>query len=83
MYETVFLPTDGSPATEPVVERARGVATRRDAAVHVLDVADDRAFLTMDDDRIPTVTERLQAEGERATEGVPSPDAAPRLTAEE
>jgi nucleotide-binding universal stress UspA family protein len=70
MYETVLLPTDGSQAMETVVEHACDVATRRGADVHVLYVVDDRAFLTLDDDRIPTVTDQLRDEGERATSAV-------------
>lgn len=68
MYETVLLPTDGSEAMESVVEHARDVAARRDAEVHVLYVVDDRAFLTLDEERIPAVTDELREEGERATE---------------
>lgn len=67
MYDTVLLPTDGSEATEKVVEHASDIAARRDAAVHVLYVVDDRAFLTLDDDRIPEVSEQLRNEAERAT----------------
>ncbi|WP_132056827.1 universal stress protein [Halorussus amylolyticus] len=67
MYDTVLLPTDGSRAMERVVEHARDIAARRDAAVHVLYVVDDRAFLTLDDDRIPGVTDELRDEGEHAT----------------
>ncbi|MFC7082221.1 universal stress protein [Halorussus caseinilyticus] len=68
MYDTVLLPTDGSQAMETVVEHARDVAGRRGADVHVLYVVDDRAFLTLDDDRVPEVTDRLREEGERATD---------------
>ncbi|WP_137284441.1 universal stress protein [Halorussus salinisoli] len=68
MYDTVLLPTDGSEAMETVVEHARDVAGRRGADVHVLYVVDDRAFLTLEDDRIPEVTDRLREEGERATD---------------
>jgi nucleotide-binding universal stress UspA family protein len=67
MYETVLLPTDGSEAMETVVEHARDVASRRDAEVHVLYVVDDRAFLTLNEERIPEVTDELCEEGERAT----------------
>jgi len=70
MYDTVLLPTDGSESAETVVEHARDVAVRRGADVHVLYVVDDRAFLTMDDDRVPEVTDQLRAEGERATSEV-------------
>ncbi|WP_135829231.1 universal stress protein [Halorussus halobius] len=67
MYDTVLLPTDGSESTETVVEHARDVAARRGADVHVLYVIDDRAFLTMDDDRAAEATDELREEGERAT----------------
>lgn len=68
MYETVLLPTDGSQAMETVVEHARDVAARRGAEVQLLYVVDDRAFLTLDDDRVPEVSDHLQEEGERATQ---------------
>ncbi|NHN60272.1 MULTISPECIES: universal stress protein [Halorussus] len=68
MYDTVLLPTDGSDAMQTVVEHARDVAERRGADVHVLYVVDDRAFLTLDDDRVPNVTDRLREQGERATD---------------
>jgi len=68
MYETVLLPTDRSEAMETVVEHASDIASRRDAEVHVLYVVDDRAFLTLAEDRIPEVTDELREEGERATE---------------
>jgi nucleotide-binding universal stress UspA family protein len=70
MYDTVLLPTDGSEAMETVVEHARDIAERRGADVHVLDVVDDRAFLTLDDDRIPEVTDSLHEEGQRATDEI-------------
>lgn len=66
MYDTVLFPTDGSPAMETVAEHARSIAARRDATVRVLYVVDDRAFLTLDDSRIPDVTDQLYEEGERA-----------------
>ncbi|WP_128478505.1 universal stress protein [Halorussus pelagicus] len=72
MYDTLLLPTDGSEAMETVVEHARDIAERRGADVHVLYVVDDRAFLTLDDDRIPDVTDQLRAEGERATDDIAS-----------
>lgn len=67
MYETILLPTDGSAGMRTVVEHARDIATRRDAAVYVVYVVDDRAFLTLDDSLVPDVIERLSSEGERAT----------------
>jgi nucleotide-binding universal stress UspA family protein len=72
MYDTVLLPTDGSEAVATVVEHARDIAERRGADVHVLYVVDDRAFLTLEDDRIPDVTDRLREDGERATDEVAS-----------
>ena len=68
MYDTVLLPTDGSDAMQTVIEHARDVVERRGADVHVLYVVDDRAFLTLDDDRIPDVTDRLREQGGRATD---------------
>ena len=70
MYDTVLVPTDGSQAMETVLDHVRDIATRRDASVHVLYVVDDRAFLTLDDQQIPDVTDSLRAEGERATEAI-------------
>ncbi|WP_458187653.1 universal stress protein [Haladaptatus sp. NG-WS-4] len=66
MYDDILLPTDGSEATETVIEHALEIARPRDARVHVLHVVDDRAFLTLDEDRIPTVTDEFRAEGEQA-----------------
>ncbi|WP_440008485.1 universal stress protein [Halomicrococcus sp. SG-WS-1] len=66
MYDDILIPTDGSGATETVIEHAADIARRRDASVHVLHVIDDRAFLTLSDDRIEEVTEQLRTEGERA-----------------
>jgi len=67
MYDTLLLPTDGSEATENVLEHASDIAARRGAEVHVLYVVDDRAFLTLTEDRVPEVSEELRNEGERAT----------------
>lgn len=70
MYDTVLVPTDGSQAMETVIEHAAEIATHRGASVHVLYVVDDRAFLTLDEDRIPDVTDSLRSEGERATDAI-------------
>ncbi|WP_458207568.1 universal stress protein [Haladaptatus sp. NG-SE-30] len=66
MYDDILLPTDGSEATETVIEHALEIAGRRDATIHVLHVVDDRAFLTLDEERIPAVTDEFHAEGEQA-----------------
>ncbi|WP_327053434.1 universal stress protein [Halomicrococcus gelatinilyticus] len=66
MYDDILIPTDGSDATETAIEHAADVARQRNATVHVLHVIDDRAFLTLDDDRVDQVTEQLRNEGERA-----------------
>lgn len=63
MYDNVLLPTDGTPAMEAVIEHARNVANQQDGCVHVLYVIDDRAFLTLDDERIPDVADSLREEG--------------------
>ncbi|WP_158059264.1 universal stress protein [Halorussus halophilus] len=63
MYDNVLLPTDGTPAMEAVIEHARNVTNQQDGCVHVLYVIDDRAFLTLDDERIPDVADSLREEG--------------------
>ncbi len=52
MYETILFPTDGSDHAATVADHAIDIATTRDAAVHVMSVVDDRAFLVLDDERV-------------------------------
>lgn len=84
MYDTLLVPTDGSPAMETVLEHARDLAARREADVRVLYVVDDRAFLTMDEDVVPEVTDDLYAEGQGAVNQAASTleSAAPSVTTE-
>jgi nucleotide-binding universal stress UspA family protein len=64
MYDDVLLPTDGTDAMTPVVERAAALADAVGATVHLLYVVDDRAFLTLDD--ADAAAAELRAEGETA-----------------
>ncbi|GAB3667635.1 universal stress protein [Halopiger thermotolerans] len=66
MYETILFPTDGSDHAETVATHAIDIATTRDAAVHVLSVVDDRAFLVLDDDRVEAVRSDLEASAREA-----------------
>jgi len=67
MYETVLLPTDGSESMERVLDHARQVAAEG-ATVHVLNVVDDRAFLTLHDDLQADAVAELHGDGEIAVE---------------
>jgi len=66
MFDRILLPTDGSDAMDRVVRTALDVAERRDARVDVLYVVDDRAFLTLDDDRTDEVLDDLESGGRAA-----------------
>ena len=68
MFERILLPTDGADSMDAVVRTAADIADRRDAAVHVVYVVDDRAFLTLDDEMQDRVLAELNGEGEAATE---------------
>ncbi|POG55659.1 universal stress protein [Haloferax marisrubri] len=66
MYDTILVPIDGSDSMQPVVEDAAELATERDAAVSLLYVVDERAFLTLADERVDEVYEELRSQGEAA-----------------
>ena len=68
MFDRILLPTDGADSMDTVVRTAADIADRRDAAVHVVYVVDDRAFLTLDDEMQDRVVAELNGEGEAATE---------------
>jgi nucleotide-binding universal stress UspA family protein len=68
MFERILLPTDGTDSMDAVVRTAADIADRRDAAVHVLYVIDDRAFLTLHDEMKDEVLAELTGEGEAATD---------------
>ncbi|MFC6614297.1 universal stress protein [Halopenitus salinus] len=66
MYETLLVPTDGSPGSTVAAEAAMVLADRFDAEVHALFVIDERYVPTEFD--IPV--EAAEREGERAVEAV-------------
>jgi len=66
MYDTVLIPTDGSPGTDTVLEHGLEFARRYDADVHVLYVVDRRQYLGAEDDVQADMAEDLRAEGEHA-----------------
>lgn len=45
MYESILVPTDGSPGTERVIDRASELATLDGATVHLVYVVDSSSFL--------------------------------------
>lgn len=66
MYDTVLIPTDGSPGTETVLDHGLEFARRYDADVRALYVVDRRQYLGADDDVQADVSEDLHAEGDHA-----------------
>ena len=66
MYDTVLIPTDGSPGTETVLDHGLEFARRYDADVHVLYVVDRRQYLGADEDVQADLSEDLHAEGDHA-----------------
>jgi len=66
MYDTVLIPTDGSPGAETVLDHGLEFARRYDAAVHVIYVVDRRQYLGAEDDVQTDLSEDLHAEGEHA-----------------
>lgn len=62
MFDRILFPTDGTDHSQKVLEYALDIAETRDATLHVLSVVDDRAFLTLDDDRVETVRHELEEE---------------------
>ena len=66
MYDTVLIPTDGSPGTDTVLEHGLEFTRRYDADVHVLYVVDRRQYLGAEDDVQADMAEDLRAEGEHA-----------------
>ena len=68
MFDTILFPTDGSDHAQTVLTYALDIAETRDATLHILSVVDDRAFLTLDDDRVEDVRDELEQEALRAIE---------------
>ena len=73
-YARVLVATDGRQGVDAAVEHALTVARAYDADVHVLYVADERAYLPSPKGPAieSTIREQLEAKGERATERVAS-----------
>lgn len=70
-YDEILLPTDGSDPAAAAVDHALAVAERADARVHAVNVVDIGALAVSPGFTHPTeVLDRLEAEGERATEAV-------------
>ncbi|WP_436347088.1 universal stress protein [Natronorubrum sp. FCH18a] len=70
MYDTILVPTDGSDQATVAAAHAIDIATTRSAAVHVLSIVDDRAFLVLDDDRVAAVRADLRANARDAIDDV-------------
>ncbi|KAB1198295.1 MULTISPECIES: universal stress protein [Haloferax] len=68
MYDTILVPIDGSDSMTPIVEDAAAFAADREASVYLLYVVDNRAFLTLAQERQDEVTEELEAKGTDALE---------------
>ncbi|WP_440766964.1 universal stress protein [Natronorubrum sp. DTA7] len=68
MYDTILVPTDGSDQATVAAAHAIDIATTRSAAIHVLSIVDDRAFLVLDDDRVDAVRADLRANARGAVD---------------
>ncbi|MFC6835225.1 universal stress protein [Halomarina ordinaria] len=67
MYDTILVPTDGSPGAQSAVEKAFDLAETYDATVHALNVVELVYTYDFDPGRL---LDQLRAAGERATEDV-------------
>ena len=74
MFDRILFPTDGTDHSQNVLEYALDIAETRDATLHVLSVVDDRAFLTLDDDRVETVRRELEGESRAAIDAAVTAD---------
>ena len=71
MYDTILVPTDGSPGTRDVLRHAETLATAHDSDIHALYVVETSRFSTLPNE--PTwesVTESLHREGEMALDAL-------------
>jgi nucleotide-binding universal stress UspA family protein len=68
MFDRILVPTDGQPAMDRVYTLAAELASTHEAAVDLVYVVDDRAFLTLEAGMRAEVTDELTAEGETALE---------------
>ena len=68
MFDRILVPTDGQPAMDRVYTLAAELAATHDAAVDLVYVVDDRAFLTLEAGMRAEGTDELTAEGEAGLE---------------
>jgi nucleotide-binding universal stress UspA family protein len=71
MYDSILVPTDGSPAAERAVDHAVELASTFDATVHALYVVDVALYSSLEAG-IDSVVEALEDEGDAAVEAVRS-----------
>lgn len=70
MFQTVLVPTDGSPGADRAAETAIALANTFDAALHTLSVV-DLGHLVVDEDSDAWLIERaLEGEAEQSTQAV-------------
>lgn len=69
MYETILVPTDGSPAAEAAIGHALDIGTKYDATIHGLFVVDGSAYSTLEAGA-EIVLEALETEGQQAVERI-------------
>jgi nucleotide-binding universal stress UspA family protein len=81
MYDTILVPTDGSPAAERAVDHAVELAAQFGATVHALYVVDVALYSSLEAG-VDAVMEALEAEGDEAVEEVASRCAAVDVDAE-
>ena len=66
MFDRILIPTDGQPAMDRVYTLVAELAATHTAAVDLVYVIDDRAFLTLEASMRGEVIDELSAEGEAA-----------------
>lgn len=66
MYDTILVPTDGSPAADAAVDHAVTIADRFDSTVHALYVVDTTAYSTLEAGGGELVVDALEEEGQNA-----------------
>lgn len=70
MYDTILIPTDGSAEIAQVADQAIELASLCGAEVHVLNVVDERSYLTVPEDARVMVRETLEDDGVTFTKSV-------------
>ncbi|AKH97063.1 universal stress protein [Halanaeroarchaeum sulfurireducens] len=66
MYDTILVPTDGSPESLTAVDEAADLASALDADLVALYVVDTRDYATLPETKWVTLAEELEQAGERA-----------------